>query len=360
METNLTVLRCPAGQSLAKRWLVDPASGLPICRAYDKAWQFAVGQMPVPTMGDLHAAVHWLASQPDMCVIRGEPAPDVDRTNTLRRSREKDGQGPTFLPTPRRWFCLDLDHLQPADLPDLRTAPAQAAEAARALALPPCLRDVSMVWQWSASAGMNPKKAGLHLWYLLDTSVSDAVLTLWLRSIGGDASLVRCVQPHYTASPLFGPPLVDPMIQRVGLLRGDRDTVPSDVLVAAHGVEALKVEYIEAMARAVRFDRKVRHAAKVDAGEVSEHLDDWATCAQVAKYLKLATERRGHEILCDCRRHFSSSKRSLTVDTYKDTWYCFGCERGGKAKALVEWQFGPTMTEANVIWLLRLLKEPVG
>jgi len=60
--------------------------------------------------------------------------------------------------------------------------------------------------------------------------------------------------------------------------------------------------------------------------------------AEVARELlgDRITGESGNEIIIDCPRHVSQSKRSFQVNREKQRWKCFGCDQGGDVLHLVE------------------------
>lgn len=59
------------------------------------------------------------------------------------------------------------------------------------------------------------------------------------------------------------------------------------------------------------------------------------------------TERKAHELRCDCPHHESQSKTSLSVSVNEGLWHCFACGVGGDALHLVEWVFHGRVSKSN-------------
>lgn len=105
--------------------------------------------------------------------------------------------------------------------------------AAALKALPPEFRDAACVVQWSNSMGFKQGLIRVHLWFWLDKAISDNEAKAWLQDYPVDPALYSPVQPHYTANPILGEGVADPIAKRVGLYapEGSADIVlvPDDL-----------------------------------------------------------------------------------------------------------------------------------
>lgn len=161
-------------------------------------------------------------------VIRGQKKPECTATPLLRKS---NGQGATFNSASRRWLCVDLDDLPvPDNLSDFNANAEKLVRYARSK-LPPQFHHAACHWQFSSSMGMKPGLR-LHLWFWLERPVSDneAKAWFWDAETKVDYSLFQAVQPHYTAAPLFGEGVPNPVSVRSGLLLEEKLAVevPAD------------------------------------------------------------------------------------------------------------------------------------
>jgi hypothetical protein len=59
------------------------------------------------------------------------------------------------------------------------------------------------------------------------------------------------------------------------------------------------------------------------------------------------TQEQNGTLACDCPRHASQSRKSLRVNTEKQSWYCFGCDAGGDVLQLVEFVQSGTVTKGR-------------
>jgi hypothetical protein len=167
-------------------------------------------------------------------IVRGEPVPGTNLQRATRRSRPGAA---TLRPVARDWGCVDLDKIPcpPGLDPDDRE---RARDYLIASYLPPEFHDVTLWFQWSSSQGVPLKGKSrellsAHVWVKFDRPIPDVELQRWARAqnAGGpvyiDFRTFVTVQPNYTASPLFGKGLDDPLPPplRSGLVQGSKDVV---------------------------------------------------------------------------------------------------------------------------------------
>lgn len=149
-------------------------------------------------------------------VIRGQRRTGVG-TSFVRRTCA--GQDASFAGSSRRWLCVDLDDLPvPGELSNFNASAENLVRYAKSK-LPPQFRHAACHWQFSSSMGVKPGLR-LHLWFWLDRPVNDSEAKAWFADAETrvDSSLFQAVQPHYTAAPLFGEGITDPVSVRSGLL----------------------------------------------------------------------------------------------------------------------------------------------
>ncbi len=60
------------------------------------------------------------------------------------------------------------------------------------------------------------------------------------------------------------------------------------------------------------------------------------------------TERKSHELRCDCPHHDSQSKTALSISVNEGLWHCFACGVGGDSLQLVEWVFHGEVSKKGV------------
>jgi hypothetical protein len=199
---------------------------------------FEFREVEVRDLESLVQAIAIAARDPYSIVVRGRPKQAIGR----RAMYDDADAGPANLTvTPRRWVAFDWDNIPvPHDPESIEHDQAEFANWARPPALfkpeigvelalrrlPPAFRNVSCIWQVTASAGF---KNGFRLrtWHWLSRAVTGSQLKCWLnpaieRGLVDPSTLVE-VQPHYVGCTVRGGP--DPCPQRFGLLERAADTV---------------------------------------------------------------------------------------------------------------------------------------
>lgn len=238
MGERLTLLRHPTNL-LAKTWRADGTIG-----DYDDAKFYTLEEVEVSGLVELSALLVKLEREPRVCLIRGRYVGD-----DLARQRD-----PEFKPgrvrrtldyfddQPLHTVLVDVDKFE-STLFDANAQPELAVEEFIHSQLPAEFRVAGYHWQMSNSAGHPSKGSELraHLWFWLAEPYTSAQLAAWAKATAfkGDPSLLRRVQVHYTAGPVFEQGQVDPFERRHGLVDGLLgDEVPLDVgTVALAAVE---------------------------------------------------------------------------------------------------------------------------
>ena len=199
------------------------------------AKSFDVSEEQVQSIGDIHDVLSKLQGQTHQAVIRGKLIEGISSTETRRLSRPSGDTPASFEDCPRRWVMLDIDDLSlPEDFRDIDGKADEIISHAVSF-LPSEFESAKCVYQWSGSMGVKTDKIRVHLWYWLHRPVSDQELKAWLSDSPVDKHLFNPVQIHYTANPILGDGVVEPIKKRVGLFEpeGATDTVaaPDDLEV---------------------------------------------------------------------------------------------------------------------------------
>jgi len=217
---GLTIIQAP-GRRLAKLIRADGTT-----EGYDRTRHFNLFPVQIPDQSALVLLLDRLSGMADCAVVRGTVA-DLARMRRVRRLLHPDpktGDAATLCEARRAWVALDFDSIPlPAgcDWRDL----CQCGEVARAT-LPRAFHEAALVVVATASHGLKPG-ARVRGWALLDTPLSGAELTAWLRGTPCDASTFRTVQPIYAAAPVFEG-MADPLPRRLVVLPGrERVACPS-------------------------------------------------------------------------------------------------------------------------------------
>lgn len=229
---------------------------------YGRAEWFRMRTVHVDSLPRLVTVLRKIEQRPDICVIRGIPAEDVDLDHCQRHYKKEPI---TVLAHAPQWLMIDIDDLDEPAGSDMLSDVQGCVEFAIG-ALPDEFQDATCFWQASGSAGLKPG-IKLHLWYWLNRPVSDAEAKGWLKTAPVDRAIYNPIQIHYTARPLFISGSYDPMRVRSGMRTGLSDVVDvPDVLEAIEAdIDAKPVEFtdaapdIESLRRAVTKSIVVRN-----------------------------------------------------------------------------------------------------
>lgn len=173
-----------------------------------------------------------LEGDPRACIIRAAPL-DMNLAKLVWRRknhRPEKHEAATFVPRARSWALVDIDkwtvpvgvHL------DVAADPIGVLTYMRAL-LPEPWRSASCVAQFSSSAALVStvlQSVSVHLWFVLSRPLADGhewkVIVKQCLDTGVkiDGTLMRDVQPHYTARPIFENGRIDPLPVRTFVLSG--------------------------------------------------------------------------------------------------------------------------------------------
>lgn len=212
---TITVLRT-LGPLLTKVW-----DGEEI-KDYDEAKNFKVVVRKVADIHELSEYLDKLEREPQCCIIRGALPGDAESATPVMR------RNAVFEERAHHWMLVDIDRYTPM-LADPVDEPEAAIDEFISQ-LPPEFHSASYHWQLSSSAG-SAKNRGLlkaHVWFWLDSAYTGPQLDAWARvkSVPLDKSVLRRVQVHYTAAPVFKNGAVDPVPVRSGFAQRSIDAVP--------------------------------------------------------------------------------------------------------------------------------------
>jgi hypothetical protein len=249
---SVTLLSCFGDLRMAKAYEI--AGNFVAITPYPNAKYFVVTAKQINGISDVHRMLLTLETWSRTCIIRGAPIEGINRDHAARKGN--------FVDVPRHWVMVDMDKLPAPPGVDLLADPADAARRLFDLLVShaPELEGVSAVVQFSASAGIREmaeaaEAAGLppqwdmvakrggsptisaHVWLWLAVPQDGKALKRWAEAINDRAGfgLIDClpfgaVQPHYTAAPIFGPKLRDPLAgRRTHLIEGEAEAATLDI-----------------------------------------------------------------------------------------------------------------------------------
>jgi hypothetical protein len=216
-----TVARA-AGATLAKIVTARPdRSGYDI-QGYHNPYLFTFEERDASDVSELGRQLWRLSRDRSAVVLRGALAPHVRAAGpgaTFRRKfADPDPQQNALLSVARTWFAIDADDVDaPAGTDWLRDVPAAALYLVSLL--PPELKGVTFIAQVTGSAGFSGDGLmRLRLWFAITHAVGDDDLRRWANEWNAkartpliDPAVYNAGQPHYTAAPVLGPGVLDPV-----------------------------------------------------------------------------------------------------------------------------------------------------
>ena len=208
MSDSITILRT-LGPLMTKVWSKDGISD------YDSAKNFNVETLDVTGIGQLSNILDQLENQSKACVIRGGKGTSTE-TPVQRLNAN-------FVEVPHHWFLVDIDRYQPV-LADPVLEPEAAIDEFILGSMPEEFHGASYHWQLSSSAGAAKNRDTLkaHVWFWSETAYTGPQLDAWARvnNVPLDKAVLRRVQVHYTAAPVFEDGVEDPVPRRSGFVEG--------------------------------------------------------------------------------------------------------------------------------------------
>lgn len=305
---TLTILTAPADKPQCKTFhetgIDDPALGK----------LFRWREAPISDFDALAHVLDTLQAQPCDVAVLGrvrDDARDKRKIRRLKKDRVENGKTVpyTIEDAGSRLLHLDLDDLiLPADA-DWRDPAALAtwtwAKVGERFAP---LRDVSVWWQASGSAGVakcdesGRYKAKFHFWIICDTPMIEAQRRNVLLAAGADDGCGCPIQKNYTAPPGFrGVP--DPLagVPRSGLIRGTRDQM--DTAQALRDAPVVKRAGGAQTGTSGRSPARAAHRPDEEwlNGTVTTPAGRWMLDAAVAK-IRATTKDRNPTIFKVCAR----------------------------------------------------------
>ena len=217
---TMTILRASGSLKMTKTWLADGTIS-----AYDEAKNFRIKEVSLGDIHDLHRLLVGLAAEPQSCAIRGQfiGAAAAQAVAPPEMADHYRRLGTLFTEIAHHWMLTDVDGFRPDEI-DPNTDPVAAIDQYIGRCLPECFQGRTYVWQLSASAGAPGKEGVLkaHLWFWSEVAYTGPQITAWARATGAelDISVLRKVQPNFTAAPVFDTGVVDPITVRMGFEKG--------------------------------------------------------------------------------------------------------------------------------------------
>jgi hypothetical protein len=212
MKTHITILE--GDKPSTKHYTIDPETNIAKKGHVSTSYLHNSVSVEIDNIADMFDVLESVRTNPNAFIIRGRGVEDIQVG--VRRLKDEH-----FTEEATAWVCLDFDEWTlRSDEEQCRGTTMQrdlyapprhdhaAIEHIIQWDLPTEFRNVSYIYQWSSSAGLEyagkPVKAGtnLHLFFMLDRALTDRELTAWLEKIGPrfDTSVFRTVIPIFVGN----------------------------------------------------------------------------------------------------------------------------------------------------------------
>lgn len=228
MKTHLTVL--DGDKASTKHYTIDPNTDIAKKGQVSTSYLHNSVTVDIEDLAELYVNLESIRSNPNAFIIRGKGVEDVQKS--VRRLKDEH-----FIEEPTAWLCLDFDEWKlrsdeessaKANVQIDLYAPPRTHQAAIEHIiqwdLPRQFHNVSYIYQWSSSAGLEyngkPVKPGtnLHLFFMLDRALTDRELVAWLEDIGSpeqvfDTSVFRTITPIFVGNHIVQDPRITDTIE---------------------------------------------------------------------------------------------------------------------------------------------------
>lgn len=215
MKTHITILE--GDKPSTKHYTIDPETNTAKKGHVSTSYLHNSVTTEIDNLADLYTVLESVRTNPNAFIIRGKGVEDIQEG--VRRTKDEPQN---FTEEPTAWVCLDFDEWTLYSdeeqcrgtnmVRDLYAPPRHDHAAIEHIVqwnLSKVFRNVSYIYQWSSSAGLEYNgqavKAGtnLHLFFMLDRALTDRELVAWLENIGGgskqkfDTSVFRTITPIF-------------------------------------------------------------------------------------------------------------------------------------------------------------------
>lgn len=239
--------------------------------AYPNVKNFSSIEIEVNTPDEFHAALNANAER-GHCLLKG----------LLTRTLSNESRaGTTNSITPTQWSCFDID-----GLPNVASPEDFVVNI-----LPPVFHDVDYILQWSASSGIASTSLRCHIYFMHNTEFSPEQAKLWLTDLNLSSELLssqlsltasamalkfpldRTVMQNdkliYIAPPIVSSDIVDPVIDRIQLIRKSKRLCDFDFSLTrnASAIDAAQHDKVDELRRAAGLRRKRPRYRVIETGE---------------------------------------------------------------------------------------------
>jgi len=238
MKSHITLLI--GDRPSTKQYSIDPVTDYPQKGKVQTSYYHESYTLLVTNLADLFEQITIARSTKNGFIIRGLGQDNYQAKVRRTLWLDDNSTQPNFMETGSAWICCDFDQYEiPSGM--VRTS-AEAIEFLIDTHLPKVFQNVSYIYQWSASAGLEYKgreiKAGtnVHLFFYLDKLVDNVQFKTWFSkqiNDGFDMSTFNTVLPIFVGSDVIKDPrIIDTIVDsdKFGIIAKDNDVVKVPVI----------------------------------------------------------------------------------------------------------------------------------
>lgn len=203
--THITLME--GDKPSTKRYDIDPVNNIAKKGLVEQAYYHYSYTIPITNLIDLYDVIQYAREESHRYIIRGSGL--FPRQELVRRTKynDIDGLEGKFREEATNWICCDFDKYIVPD--NINRTSIEAIEWLIENELPIEFHNVSYIYQWSASAGLEyngkPIKEGtnVHIFFFLNTSLNVDQYKSWFNDEierGFDPSTFNTVTPIFVNS----------------------------------------------------------------------------------------------------------------------------------------------------------------
>lgn len=227
MKSHITLL--VGDKASTKHYTIDPVKDIATKGKVEMAYEHSSYTLPVENIEDLYNAIGIVRDTPNAYIIRGLGQSEYQEK--VRRTLFNDGDQtqPNFMEVGSAWICCDFDSYE---VPDIVPRTSKLAmEYLIQNYLPKVFHNVSYIYQWSASAGLEYKSqqvkpgTSIHLFFYLDSLLTNDKFKTWFAKQiknGFDKSTFNTITPIFVNTNVVKDPRIIDIIDetdKFGLIR---------------------------------------------------------------------------------------------------------------------------------------------
>lgn len=238
MKSHITML--VGDKSSTKHYIIDKESDIAQKGRVEMAYEHESYTLPVENIDDLFAMIKIVRNTENSYIIRGLGQKEY-QTKVRRTLYLDDAENElNFMEVGSSWICCDFDNYEVPD--NINRTSKEAIEYLIENHLPKQFMDVSYVFQWSASAGLEYKlqqiKPGtsVHLFFYLDTLLTNEKMKVWFSKRieeGFDRSTFNTITPIFVNTKIIKDPRIIDIIpeeDKFGLVRKESNIIKVPII----------------------------------------------------------------------------------------------------------------------------------